>query len=311
MWACAGRKSAGRAPRSPLLVRSRHNRPVTGISCRSSIWSDVLPGGTALRLLARYSTHLIALAAVPLLLLTRWAIAGQVWGVRVDVLYWEEAGHGFVPLPFALLSVAAAVVIVAGFLVQAKRAWHHRWFWLGVALLGMLPAVGMQSSPSRAEMAAAARAGTRLVAAIERYRDHEGRYPESLAHLQGWGGTSLPPASAQLATGNTIRPAARRPNPPLVHTLPATATVTCSTWTSFPRACWYIDRAGVMAHSPVANYPPDGSVPPWIEARKVGSPPGHQRRPPPVALGLPPTPPTVASPAPKTSPWAGGEPGRA
>ena len=126
----------------------------------------------------------IAVGAALVALAVRSTVAGKLWGVHYDVLFWDAAGSGHVSATLALccyvLGLAAAI---AGIWSAVSRL--HGWPWLlalGVAT-GLLSWFGSSAQPSPKDEAAIVVAGRRVVRALEQYKADHGGYPNSLSKL--------------------------------------------------------------------------------------------------------------------------------
>jgi hypothetical protein len=120
---------------------------------------------------------------VALLMLARFPLVGQLWGMRFDLLF-HSPEPGFASPTFIMISLlCAAICILTGIILAATKHRGVRWCWLVFALLGVLPGLGWRHSPATRDLTYLTQQGNLIVQALNRYYKDTGHYPDRLDGL--------------------------------------------------------------------------------------------------------------------------------
>ncbi|MBI2843104.1 MAG: hypothetical protein HYX78_06860 [Armatimonadetes bacterium] len=118
------------------------------------------------------------------MLLARVLVAGRLWNVGYDILFWDEAGKGYVSLPVAMVSyavgAAAGISCVYG---ATRKLVGRRWVWIAMLPISVLPTLGLRHQPSDSCRQQVVNSGQRIIEALESYNEDRGRYPANLNQL--------------------------------------------------------------------------------------------------------------------------------
>jgi hypothetical protein len=127
---------------------------------------------------------LLLLAGAAIAFFARGPLADRLWNIRFDILFWDAAGNGLVPLMFGVLSFCLAAAAVIACLWRAvRRGGRNRLVWVALIPVAALPGLGIRAQPSRHDFIEAASRGQGIVRALQQYRNDKGSYPERLGVL--------------------------------------------------------------------------------------------------------------------------------